>query len=150
MSSSRSAGSGRSTSSLTPTSRSTSLDGGLLMRPIIALISIRVEITVWTLIQTRITVWTVIQESGAASTSASARVNDTYGGLGVLPTLTSHNGTTNATKENRMHKPTDTDLDQSPPKIPPGGGLLSPRNPWPPVGLGIPAPCRPCSRPLGQ
>src|ERR1700724_1316795 len=37
MSSNRSAGSGRSTSSLTPTSRSTSLDGGLLMRPIIAL-----------------------------------------------------------------------------------------------------------------
>src|ERR1700736_5883125 len=101
MSSSRSAGSGRSTSSLTPTSRSTSLDGGLLMRPIIALISIRVEITVWTLIQTRITVWTVIQESGAISASARARVIDTYGGLDVLPTLTSPNGTTTATKENR-------------------------------------------------
>src|ERR1700676_323345 len=79
MSSSRSAGSGRSTSSLTLTSRSTSLDGGLLMRPIIALISIRV----------RITVWTVIQESGAASASAEARVIAIYGGLGVLPTLTS-------------------------------------------------------------
>src|ERR1700720_2171224 len=90
MSSNRSAGSGRSTSSLTPTSRSTSLDGGLLMRPIIALISIRVEITVWTLIQTGITLWTVIQESGATSASAQAGVIDTYGGgLGVLPTLTS-------------------------------------------------------------
>src|ERR1700726_3147103 len=89
MSSSRSAGSGRRTSSLTPTSRSTSLDGGLLMRPIIALISIRVEIAVWTLIQTRITVWTVIQELGAASASAEASVIDLYGGLGVLLTLTS-------------------------------------------------------------
>src|ERR1700733_14383408 len=37
MSSNRSAGSGRSTSSLALTSRWTSLDGGLLMRPIIAL-----------------------------------------------------------------------------------------------------------------
>src|SRR5246127_5041757 len=37
MSSNRSAGSGRSTSSLTLTSRSTSLGGGLLIRPIIAL-----------------------------------------------------------------------------------------------------------------
>src|ERR1700731_3283681 len=89
MSSSRSAGPGGSTSSLTPTGHSTSLDGGLLMRPIIALISIRVEITVWTLIQTGITVWTVIQESAATSASAQARVIDTYGGLGVLPALTS-------------------------------------------------------------
>ena len=59
----------------------------------------------------------------AASASASARVNDTYGGLGVLAALTSRNGTTNATKENRVHKPTDTDLDQSLAENPPCSGL---------------------------
>ena len=59
----------------------------------------------------------------AASASASARVNDTYGGLGVLAALTSRNGTTNATKENRVHKPTDTDLDQSLTENPPWSGL---------------------------
>ena len=59
----------------------------------------------------------------AASASASARVNDTYGGLGVLAALTSRNGTTNATKENRVHKPTDTDLDQFLAENPPWSGL---------------------------
>ena len=41
----------------------------------------------------------------------------------LLPTLTSHNGTTNATKENRVHKPTYTDLDQSLAENPPWSGL---------------------------
>src|SRR6476660_626047 len=80
MSSNRSAGSGRSTSSLTLTSRWTSLDGGLLMRRIIALdLDQNRDYSLYYDPKLDYSL-DFDPRSGAASASAEARVIGIYGG----------------------------------------------------------------------